>query len=238
MRLLTSEASAFHTTRWTLVRRAKQLCPDGQQALADLCEAYYEPVVAFLCCELREADAAREASHSFFTWVLGGGRIQAADEARGRFRSYLLGALKHFLAREREAMARLKRGSAQRALSLDDPAVEEVADAELPPDAAFERQWALTVLSRSMEALRQQCEADGRTALFARAQPFLSGESEHGTQEAAAEACGMSLAAFRMAVSRLRQRLRQCLKDELAGTLASPDMVREEMESLFAVLSR
>jgi len=152
MPLQTSEAAAFHTTRWTLVRRAKQPCPEGRQALADLCEAYYEPVVAFLCCELRAADTARELSHSFFSLILEGGRIHAADETRGRFRSYLLGALKHFLARERESMARLKRGAAQEPVSLDDPAVAELADAGLPPDAAFERQWALTVLTRSIAA--------------------------------------------------------------------------------------
>src|SRR5688572_14588044 len=95
----TSEAAAFHTTRWTLVRRAKQLGPEGRQALAELCEAYYEPGVAFLTCDLRDGDAAREMSHAFFAWMLEGGRIHAADEGRGRFRSYLLGALKHFLAR-------------------------------------------------------------------------------------------------------------------------------------------
>jgi DNA-directed RNA polymerase specialized sigma24 family protein len=234
----TSAAAAFHTTRWTLVRRAKEPCAEGRQALADLCEAYYEPVVAFLFCELRNADAAREVSHSFFTLILEGGRIQAADEERGRFRSYLLGALKHFLAREREALTRLKRGAAQKPVPLDDPAVAELADAGLSPDAAFERQWALTVLARGMEALRRRYEAEGRATLFAHAQPFLNSEGEHGTQQVAAETCGMSLPAFRMAVSRLRQRLRRCLKDELAGTLASPEMVQEEMDSLFAALSR
>lgn len=235
---LTSEAAAFHTTRWTLVRRAKQFDPSGRQALADLCEAYYEPVVAFLGCELRDADAAREMSHAFFSLILEGGRIHAADESRGRFRSYLLGAVKHFLARERESRSRLKRGGAQHPVSLEDPAVAQVADGQLPPDLVFERQWALTVLARSMEALRCQCEEEGRAALFASAQPLLNGEGVHGTQGQGAAACGLSLPAFRMALSRLRQRLRQCVKDELAGTLASPDMVQGEMESLFAALGR
>jgi DNA-directed RNA polymerase specialized sigma24 family protein len=236
--VMTSEAAAFHTTRWTLVRRAQQMCPEGQEALRDLCEAYYEPVVAFLCCELRDADAAREMSHSFFTFILEGGRIHAADESRGRFRSYLLGAVKHYLARERESMSRLKRGAAQRTVSLDDPTVAELPGGDLPPDAVFERQWALTVLARSMETLRSQCEAEGRQMFFDHAQPLLNGEGEHGTQELSAAACGLSLPAFRMAVSRLRHRLRQCLKDELAGTLASADMVQEEMDSLFAALGR
>ena len=100
----------FHTTRWTHVCLAKSDSSDGRQALADLCEAYYEPVVAFLRCEMRDADAAREMSHAFFAELLAVGAIQRADRARGKFRSYLLGAVKHFLARHRDAVQRLKRG--------------------------------------------------------------------------------------------------------------------------------
>src|SRR4030095_12208984 len=98
------------TTRWTQVSRAKADSPEGRRALADLCHAYYEPVVAFLRCEVRDADAARELTHEFFTEVLGGGAIAHAEQERGRFRSYLLGAVKHFLSRHREAARRLKRG--------------------------------------------------------------------------------------------------------------------------------
>ena len=89
---------AFHTTRWTLVRHATGHSAEGKQALSELCEAYYEPVVAFLRCELRDADAARELSHAFFAEMLAGGTIHTADREHGRFRSYLLGAVKHFLS--------------------------------------------------------------------------------------------------------------------------------------------
>src|SRR5215213_711999 len=100
---------AFHTTRWTRVCLAKADSEDGRRALADLCDAYYEPVVAFLRCELRDADAARDLSHAFFAQMLGGGTIHTADRQRGRFRSYVLGAVKHFLSHHRTAARREKR---------------------------------------------------------------------------------------------------------------------------------
>src|SRR5580693_2364646 len=93
-----STAGDFRTTRWTQVSRAKADSPEGRRALADLCNAYYEPVAAFLRCELRDADAARELAHDFFENMLAGGTIAHAERDRGRFRSYLLGAVKHFLS--------------------------------------------------------------------------------------------------------------------------------------------
>jgi RNA polymerase sigma-70 factor (ECF subfamily) len=233
------EPSAFHTTRWTRVCLAKVASDDGRRALAELCEAYYEPVVAYLCCELRDAEAARELSHAFFEQLLGGGRIHTADPARGRFRSYLLGAAKHFLAHHHEAAARMKRGGGQTPVSLDDAEVAEVAevpDGQLSPDAVFERQWALTVLARGLDALRAECAAEGKAEFFEKMKPLLTGDTFHGEQADAAAAAGMNVAAFRMALHRLKKRLRQCVKAEVAGTLEDPAMVQEEMQALFAAL--
>jgi len=230
------ESAAFNTTRWTRVCLAKVSSDDGRKALAELCEAYYEPVVAFLRCELRDAGAAREMSHAFFEQLLGGGRIHAADPARGRFRSYLLGAAKHFLAHHREAVSRLKRGAGIVPVPMDDDEVRGVPDGQLSPDAAFERQWALTVLARGLGALQQECASEGKLELFAQAKPLLTGDAGHGDQANAAAACGMNVAAFRMALHRLKKRLRQCVKVEVAGTLEDPAMVQEEMRALFAAL--
>src|SRR5208283_5606076 len=110
----------FRETRWTQVSRAKTDSPEGRRALAELCNAYYEPVATFLRCELREADAARELAHDFFAHMLAGGAIARAEQERGRFRSYLLGAVKHFLSHHREALRRLKRGSGVKNVSLND----------------------------------------------------------------------------------------------------------------------
>lgn len=230
------EDNGFHTTRWTRVCRAKVPSDDGRRALSELCEAYYEPVVTFLRCSLRDEDKARDLSHSFFVHILDGRRIDSADPERGRFRSFLLGAVKHFLANHRDASIRLKRGGRQVPLSLDDPEAMDVQDRRLSPDAAFERQWALTVLSRGMAALRQECSREGKAPLFDAAKPLLTGDAEHGGQEALAASCGLSAPAFRMAASRLRKRLREHVKAEVAGTLEDPAMVQEEIRALFAAL--
>ena len=229
--------NAFHTTRWTRVCLAKADSEDGRTALADLCDAYYEPVVTFLRCELRDADAARELSHAFFAEMLVGGTIDTADRERGRFRSYLLGVVKHFLSHHREAAQRMKRGGGAEAVSLDDEAVSVVPDArQVSPDAAFDRQWALTVLSRALAALRIECAVQGRAAFFDQVKPWLTGDATHGDQAALAAACGMSPAALKMAVHRLKHRFRQCVKAEVAGTLDDPAMVEAEMRRLFAAL--
>ena len=227
----------FVTTRWTRVRLAKVQSEDGRSALADLCGAYYEPVVAFLRCQLRDADAAREMSHGFFAQMLGGGTIHTADPERGRFRSYLLGAVKHFLAHQRMAAQRMKRGGGAEPVSLEDASALAVADAQQPsPEAAFDRQWALTVLSRALVCLRTECLAEGRADFFDQVKPWLMGDAAHGDQFALAEAAGMSAAGMKMAVHRLKRRFRQCVKAEVAGTLDDPAMIEEEMMSLFAAL--
>jgi RNA polymerase sigma-70 factor (ECF subfamily) len=231
------ERAAFLTTRWTRICLAKADSDDGRKALADLCEAYYAPVVMFLRCELRDADAASELSHAFFADMLAGGTIRTAVQERGRFRSYLLGAVKHFLSHHREAAQRVKRGGGVIPVPMDDEEVGAMADPQqISPDAAFDRQWALTVLARGLDALRRECEEEGREDFFERVKPLLTGDSEHGAQAEIATACNMNLDAFRMAVHRLKKRLRHCVKAEVAGTLDDPARVQEEMEALFAAL--
>ncbi|MBM3822359.1 MAG: hypothetical protein FJ404_05650 [Verrucomicrobia bacterium] len=140
---------SFRTTRWTQVSRAQADSPEGLRALTELCGAYYEPVAAFLRCELRDAEAARDLAHDFFATML--------------------------------------------------------ADASvLSPDAAFDRQWAVTVLARALEALRQECVAGGRGEFFERVKPWLTGEAAHGDQTALAAQCGLNANALKVAVHRLR----------------------------------
>lgn len=229
----------FHTTRWTRVCLAKADSEDGRRALTDLCDAYYEPVVAYLRSVLRDADAAREMSHAFFAEMLGGGTINTADSERGRFRSYLLGAVKHFVGHQRETARRMKRGGGLEIVSLDDEEAAEVPEGRmLSPDAEFDRQWAMTVIMRGTAALRAECMAEGRGAFFDSVSGILNGHASYGDQTVLAATCGMSFDAFRMAVSRLKKRLRQCVKSEVAGTLEDPTAVQDEMETLFAALGR
>lgn len=229
---------AFCTTRWTRVCLAKADSEDGRRALGELCEAYYEPVLAFLKCELREVDAAREVTHEFFARVLAGDAITKAERTRGRFRSYLLGAVKHFLSHHREGALRQKRGGGVERVSLDDDeaGAPSVPDARLSPDAAFDQQWALTVLARALAALRQECAEEGRADLFESVKPWLTGDAAHGEQAAYAVAAGSSANAFKVAVHRVKRRFRELVKAEIAGTLDDPGMIEEEMRALFAAL--
>jgi DNA-directed RNA polymerase specialized sigma24 family protein len=234
-------AAPFHTTRWTRVSLAKSESEEGRRALSDLCGAYYEPVLAYLGRALRDREAAREMSHAFFAEVLVGGRIHLADPARGRFRFYLLGAVRHFLARQRESAARQRRGGGVAPLSLDAESPDSprlaVADAtETSPEAAFDRRWAVTVLARAMEALEAECAVEGKAALLSQLRPWLLGESGHGDQAGAAEAAGLTLGAMKVAVHRMRRRFRHRVREEIAGTLNDAAAVEDEMRSLMAAL--
>src|SRR5512133_219509 len=183
----------FRTTRWTQVSRAKVDSPEGRRALTELCSAYYKPVAAFLGCELRDPDAARELAHDFFAHMLAGGAIGHAQQERGRFRSYLLGAVKHFLSHQREAQRRLKRGGGVENISLNETEARSLPDAGvLSPDAAFDRQWALTVVAHALDALRCECIAEGRADFFEQVKPWLTGEATRGDQSRLAASKGMN----------------------------------------------
>lgn len=237
------DPGAFRTTRWTRVCRAKDDSEEGRRALADLCEAYYEPVVAYLRGALRsDDDAARELTHAFFAKVLAGGAFDSADPERGRFRYYLLGAVKHFLAHRREADGRLRRGGGIAPCSLDEagegsPALH-LSDTSRPsPEAAFDRQWAVTVLARAMAMLEAECAAGGKSALFHKLRPSLLGDASYGDQIGVADALGMSVPALKVAAHRLRRRFRECVRAEIEGTLQDRAAVEDEMRSLYAALS-
>jgi DNA-directed RNA polymerase specialized sigma24 family protein len=231
--------AAFHTTRWTRVCAAKLDCEDGRRALADLCDAYYEPVLAFLRCELREADAAQDAAHAFFEQVLSRGGMQAAEPERGRFRSYLLAAVKHFVSHQREAVRRQKRGGGVPHATLDDTEARQVPDLlQFSPDHEFDRQWALAVLRHGLDRLRRECADEGKESVFDRIQPWLSGGAETGDQAALAAELGINLNSLKSHVHRLKRRFRALVKDEIAGTLVKGGSVADELAVLFAALRK
>jgi RNA polymerase sigma factor (sigma-70 family) len=226
--------SAFSPTRWTLVVQAQGRTPEARAALSDLCAAYYTPVQEFIRQWLRGADKADDWTQEFFAELLSRGGVDGAAPCRGKFRSFLLGAVKHFLSHAREREQALKRGGGVVFQPLD--AGAETADAALPPDAAFDRQWALTLLSRTMDALEAQFVAEEKAEAFRVLKPWLTGDAET-PQSAAAAALGLSETAVKVAIHRLRQRFRQQLRAELAATLDSAEMVEEEMGHLFAALA-
>ena len=230
----------FPETRWTRVMRARGVQPEARAALSDLCAAYYAPVRRFLEQDGHGAEA-EELAQEFFARLLGGSGVDTAQQQAGRFRSWLLGAVKHFLHARRQSAAREKRGGGVVPASLapgsgSAPGMEVADNSMLPPDAEFDRQWALTVLSRTLDALQAELTAAERAEHFAVLKPWLLGDADHGSQEEAAASLGLSGGAFRVAVHRLRQRYRTLLRDELAQTLGPRDSAEEELSVLRAAL--
>ena len=233
---------SFHTTRWTLVRHANDQGPAGRQALSELCSTYYEPVVAFLRRSGRDAETAREAAHEFFARVLESPNLGGAEPGRGRFRSYLLGALKHHLSHQREHALRGKRGGGAEIISLraeteTSPGVEFRDARALPPDREFDREWALHVLRLATDALASEWQAAGRAEQFASLQPFIGGEGQHGDLAELAERLNENAATLRKTLARMRQRFRHHVKAQLAATLAESADVEDEMRALLAALA-
>lgn len=236
--------SSFHDTRWTLVSRSRGDDSVSRAALSELCEAYYAPVVAFLKRDGRAEDVARELAHDFFARLLAGGAIEGADPLRGRFRSYLLAALKRFAADQRDRAHAAKRGGGQVHAVIESEGETTGAGLQIvdktveAPDAAFDRQWALTVLARSMTALESTMRNEGKSAHFDELKPWLTAEGDATPQSMAAEKLGMSVEAVKVAVHRLRKRFRDAVKAEIAQTVSDADTVREELDALMAALRK
>lgn len=227
---------AFRTTCWTQVLAARGRHAEARLALGDLCQAYYDPIVAYL--ERSEpALPAREVAHEFFAALLAGDPLARLERDGARFRSYLLGALKHHLSHRRAAAARLKRGAGAvhqpLAPGTDTSPGVDPADAVSPStDAAYDRAWALTVLGRALAALRAEFAAAGREDEFDRLKPWLTGEAPHGEQAEAARALGLAPSALKAAAHRLRRRFRQLVKEEVAATLQAGADVEAELHAL------
>lgn len=217
--------SSFHPTRWTLVLRARGEDPEAKAALSDLCAAYYAPVVAFLRRVGRSEDAARELAHGFFESVLAGG-LGAPEPGRGRFRSYVLGALKHFLSKQRAASLAGKRGGGAEHVEW----VEDAAGAE-DDTLGFDRDWAMAVIGRALEAL----EREEKPERFRVLKPWLNGDAVHAQADAARE-LGMSATAVKVAIHRLRARFRELIRAEVAATVGDHAEVADELRHLIAVV--
>jgi RNA polymerase sigma-70 factor (ECF subfamily) len=232
----------FATTRWTLVHNARGASPEARAALSELCAAYYAPVVAFLRREGRAEDSARELAHEFFAKILADDSLGEAARGRGRFRSYLLGAVKHFLANWRRDATREKRGGGAEHVTLgpgtDTSPGVDVADAgALAPDAAFDHEWALAIVERALAVLQSESEAAGNHAHFVALKPWLTPTGAPVPQSDVATQLGLSEGAVKVAIHRLRRRFREIVRAEVAQTLHDPADFDDEMRHLVAALS-
>ena len=238
----------FQTTHWTQVVAARGQSPEAKDALRSLCETYYSPVELFVqryitAAASKSSDDARDLTHEFFAKLLEGQSLQNADRNRGRFRSYLLGAVKHFLADHRDREHALKRGGGQQTQSLSalaDSAISNSAGASIdiadpdgfPPDAFFDRQWALAVVQQAIDTLRAEAESNGDAAKFEVLQRWLVTPSSHDTAIDAARSLDMSDGAFKVAIHRLRKRFRHIVVAKITTTVDDPVEVQDELNYL------
>jgi RNA polymerase sigma-70 factor (ECF subfamily) len=228
----------FKTTHWTTVLEAGRSDSNrAQDALARLCRAYWPPLYTYIRRLGRNREDAQDLTQEFFARVIAKDYLEAADPAKGRFRSFLLTALKRFLAKEYARTQRQKRGGGQPLFSLDEADAEERYAAQLAdhhtPEVAFERRWASTLLEQVLARLAVEMAAEGKELLFRQLQPFLTGAAESTDYPEIARKLGLTEGTLRVNIHRLRQRYRDLLRLEVANTVGSPEFVDDEIRHLF-----
>src|SRR5262245_29304758 len=233
----------FASTRWSLVAAAgRGETPEAREALAVLCQAYWYPLYAYARRRLPSADDAQDLTQEFFARLLEKDYLQAADPRRGKFRSFLLTAFKHFLAKEHERAAAQKRGGGRRPLPLDFQDGErryrhEPADPSTP-ETVYERRWALTLLEQTLARLRQEFASAGKEPLFEALKGTLTGDGTGEPYARIGQELGASETAVKTAAHRLRRRYQEMLRAAVAQTVASPEEVEDELRDLFTAVRR
>lgn len=231
--------ASFLTTRWSVVRSARSAETEhARAALGELLEDAWLPLYAFLRRKGLDAERAADTVQGFCARLLEKRDLGELAPEHGRFRAFLLAALQHHLAHEREKERAQKRGGERVHVAIDaDSRLQLAAERELSPEQAYEREWALALLARVLEGLRAEYVAQGKGALFELLKPALQGEHLADVDDLAAE-LGTTAGAVKVAGTRLRQRYRERLRAAIADTVGSADEVDGEIRELFAVLAR
>jgi RNA polymerase sigma-70 factor (ECF subfamily) len=228
---------SFPTTRWSVVLQAAG--SDAERGvLSELCSVYWPPVYRFILGKVRDPEQARDMTQAFFLRLLEKHDLLPAHPLHTRFRSFLLASVQHFLSNERDRARAQKRGGGSIPFPLDFDECGrrwEPVDA-LTPEKVFEREWAATLVDETLQALRLECEAAGKKSQFDALKGCLEGEAS-GTYDEIGKALGMTEGAVKVAVHRLRRRFRDLLRDKIAGTVAEPADVDDELRYLFSVMS-
>jgi RNA polymerase sigma-70 factor (ECF subfamily) len=234
LRRIAISVKRFQTTRWSLVLTGGAGTDDA--AREELLCTYWPPLYAYLRRSGHDHEDALDLTQGFFARLLERNDLARLDPARGRFRSFLLASLRHFVADERERATTAKRRPEFPLLSLDELASGsgfEPVDSTTP-EQAFEREWIRRVLERALERLRSSVPDPQR---FERLQVYLTGEGEAPPQSEIADELGMSEGALRVAVHRLRHRFGDALRAEIASTVGSDEEVEDELRHLLRVLA-
>ncbi|MCI0535563.1 MAG: sigma-70 family RNA polymerase sigma factor [Verrucomicrobiales bacterium] len=234
-----SESVPFPKTRWSLVLRTRhdaEAAASAQDALSELCEAYWYPIYAFARRTGLPPDDAADACQSFFARILSANLFAKADPQRGRLRSFLLGTFQNHLSELTRAAHREKRGGKQVIVSLDRSLAEgwlsdEPADVA-SPDILFERSWANILLRRSLAALAEEYERRGRGQMFSRLREFLAWNSTDVKLADVARELGLSVGTVRVGIHRMRAEFRRKLEEQVADTIEKPADIEAELKHL------
>jgi len=226
----------FPTTHWSVVLAAGESAESAAAAaLEELCRSYWQPVYAFIRRSGANPEDARDLTQAFFADLLSGKSFKRVDPERGRVRCYLLGSLKHFLADQRDRARAHKRGGGIEFVPIDAVLAEsryglEPASAD-NPGAAYDRAWALAVLDRALGRLREEFTLSGRAVLFNGLKDFLIGDRSDFTFAQAAEQLRITEGAAKMTVTRMRQRFRALVRQELAQTVVTNAELEDELRA-------
>jgi RNA polymerase sigma-70 factor (ECF subfamily) len=234
--------SGFRTTHWSAVLAARDKdSSQAQQALAELCQTYWYPLYAYIRRRGNSPADAEDLTQGFFERLLEKDYLGDLTPGMGRFRSFLLTALKHFLANEWDRAQTRKRGGGQVIFSIESQDAEERYRFEpvehVTPETLFEQRWALTILERVLARLREEFAAGEKAGLFEELKGFLSADQPGGTYAEIAARTGMKEGTVKVAVHRLRRRYGELLRAEIADTVNDPGEVEAEIRHLIAVIS-
>ena len=235
------KSPVFATTRWSLVVHAGDArSPQQSDALAQLCKTYWYPLYVFIRRQGATPDDAQDLTQEFFARLFERNFLDRADREKGKFRWFLLGAVKHFLSNERERQKAVKRGGGQVHIPLDEIMAEKRYQLEpstdLTPEKLFERAWATTLLARVREQLREHYEKAGKRERFQQLESFLPGGQEKRSYTDAARALEVSEGALRVELHRMKETYRQLLRTEIAHTVSTPMEIDEELRHLIKVM--
>ena len=233
----------FATTHWSVVlAAANRETPEVATALEHLCCTYWYPLYAYVRRQGYSQEDAQDLTQSFFVHLLRKNFLCGVGPEKGRFRSFLLACLKHFLTDEWERARTAKRGGSAPGFLLDLEAAEDryrlEPRVEANAESLYERRWALDLLDRVLERLRREAVVSGKAVVFAELEFCLLGERATETYAQLGARLGMSETAVKVTVHRLRQQYRELLREEIAHTVTRPDEIDEEMRYLFEVVSR
>jgi RNA polymerase sigma factor (sigma-70 family) len=237
-------AARFGHTHWSVVLSAAGRQNPGQaaQSLEKLCGVYWRPLYAYIRRQGESPHDAQDLTQAFFLRLLEKDYLNSADQSKGRFRSFLLAALKHFLSNERDRARAQKRGGGQSPLPLDFSDEEthlniQLAD-NLSPELLFERRWATALLEQGLARLRKDYERQGKESFFEQLKTTLTEGRGSTAYSALAGTLNISEAAVKMAVHRLRQRYRECIRAEIAQTVATDREIEDELRHVMGVFAR